>query len=105
MGLADAERAEADDFRSTANCISYLYDGGSYNIIPQLTTVNELCVSFQLKEDFRSALFNLALMMVNDQKRPLDAVPVLQQLLKVSWNFSADALSSTVLILTQSGLI
>ncbi len=41
---------------------------------------------FQLKEDFRSALFNVALMLVNDLKRPLDAVPYLQQLLKVAFS-------------------
>ena len=39
---------------------------------------------FQLQEDFRSALFNLALMLSNDMNRPLDAVPVIHQLLKVN---------------------
>ncbi|XP_074660010.1 protein O-mannosyl-transferase TMTC3-like isoform X2 [Tubulanus polymorphus] len=36
----------------------------------------------QLKPDFRSALFNLALLLNNDVKRPMDAVPYLKQLLK-----------------------
>ena len=42
--------------------------------------------SIELKADFRSALFNLALLLNNDLKRPFDAVPYLTQLLKVSWS-------------------
>ncbi len=42
--------------------------------------------SIQIKEDFRSALFNLALMLTNDLNKPMEAFPVLQQLLKVSLN-------------------
>ncbi|UYV70807.1 TMTC3, partial [Cordylochernes scorpioides] len=37
----------------------------------------------QLREDFRSALFNLALLL-SDLRRPLEAVPFLRQLLQVS---------------------
>ena len=47
--------------------------------------VEKYNICFQLKEDFRSALFNVALMLVNDLKRPLDAVPHLNQLLKVTF--------------------
>lgn len=36
----------------------------------------------QVKEDFRSALFNLALLL-SDEHRPLEAAPFLNQLLKV----------------------
>ncbi|KAI0217673.1 Protein O-mannosyl-transferase TMTC3 [Lamellibrachia satsuma] len=36
----------------------------------------------QLKDDFRSALFNVALMLTNDLKKPLDALPYLHKLLK-----------------------
>ena len=35
----------------------------------------------ELKPDFRSALFNLALMLVNNLNKPLDAVPYLETLL------------------------
>ena len=35
----------------------------------------------------RSALFNLALMLVNDMNQPLEAVPFLEKLLKVSFIF------------------
>ena len=49
----------------------------------EMAEKHSLC--FQLKEDFRSALFNVALMLVNDLKRPLDAVPHLNQLLKVNY--------------------
>ena len=38
---------------------------------------------FQLQDDFRSALFNIALMLTNDLKKPLDALPYLRKLLKV----------------------
>ncbi|XP_076445747.1 protein O-mannosyl-transferase TMTC3-like [Babylonia areolata] len=38
--------------------------------------------SIELDPKFRSAMFNLALLLVNDLKRPLDAVPVLEQLLQ-----------------------
>ena len=41
-----------------------------------------LPVVLQKKPDFRGALFNLALMLVNDLARPLEAVPVLEQLLR-----------------------
>ena len=39
----------------------------------------------QISPDFRSALFNYALMLVNDLNRPLDALPVLKQCLHVSF--------------------
>jgi hypothetical protein len=38
----------------------------------------------QLKPDFRSAIFNVALLLCNDLQRPLDALPYLQALLHVS---------------------
>ncbi|XP_064628448.1 protein O-mannosyl-transferase TMTC3-like [Lineus longissimus] len=38
--------------------------------------------AIELQEDFRGALFNLALLLSNDLSKPLDAVPFLQQLLK-----------------------
>jgi len=41
-----------------------------------------LCVR-QLQPDFRSALFNIALLIANDLHRPLEAVPYLKQLLQV----------------------
>ena len=41
---------------------------------------------FQLNPTFRSALFNLALLLVNDVKRPQEAIPYLNTLLKV-WLF------------------
>jgi len=41
------------------------------------------CV-WQLQPDFRSALFNVALLIANDLQRPLQAVPYLKQLLQVS---------------------
>lgn len=37
--------------------------------------------AIELKEDFRSALFNLALLLTDDQ-RPLEAAPFLNQLVK-----------------------
>jgi len=37
----------------------------------------------QLQPDFRSALFNVALLTANDLHRPLQAVPYLKQLLQV----------------------
>ena len=43
--------------------------------------------TLQLKEDFRSALFNLALMLVNDLQKPIEAVPYLNTLLKVRYLF------------------
>lgn len=45
-----------------------------------IVTFQFLC---QLQEDFRSALFNLALLLNNDLKRPLEAVSYLETLLKV----------------------
>ena len=42
-----------------------------------------LCYSFQYEPTFRSALFNLALMLVNNLKKPLEAVGYLDMLLKV----------------------
>ena len=39
---------------------------------------------FQLEPDFRSALFNIALMLTNNLKRPLDAIPYLRSLLEVN---------------------
>lgn len=40
-----------------------------------------LLQAIELKEDFRSALFNLALLLTDDQ-RPLEAAPFLNQLVK-----------------------
>ena len=43
-----------------------------------------LCVDvWQLQPDFRSALFNVALLIANDLHQPLQAVPYLKQLLQV----------------------
>ena len=39
------------------------------------------CQAVELKEDFRSALFNLALLLTDDG-RPLEAAPFLNQLVK-----------------------
>ena len=51
---------------------------------------------FQLKDDFRSSLFNLALMLVNDLRQPLDAIVYLQKLLKVRMKL----LSGSMILLT-----
>ena len=40
-------------------------------------------LSPELDPSFRSALFNLALMLVNNLKRPLEAVPLLKSLIEV----------------------
>jgi len=39
----------------------------------------------QLQADFRSALFNVALLTANDLLQPLQAVPYLKQLLQVGY--------------------
>lgn len=44
-----------------------------------------LLKTLELREDFRTALFNLALMYVSDVKEPLRAVPYLEKLLFVSY--------------------
>ena len=42
-----------------------------------------MLVVVQLQPDFRSALFNAALLIANDLNHPLEAVPYLKQLLQV----------------------
>lgn len=41
------------------------------------------CIVLQIREDFRSALFNLALLL-SEAGRPMEAIPFLHRLLKVS---------------------
>ena len=54
---------------------------------------------FQLEPSFRSALFNIALMLVNNLKKPLEAVPYLQSLLEVNtWYTTNKTLLKDILL-------